>query len=259
MTHYMQHEGRSISIAGYACTWRTLSHRDPGNRRNLFLPGAFRDVLIRPSRSIECRVHHAGPGAVIGSIRDSNLEIWEDDFGLAFCVDPVPVTSASVSIIQSIVAGWTRGASTRATVAEREIQTIDGEEVVVITRMESLLHVAPVSAPMDEATAVWCSHEVDGDLPGYLRPVAARWAESRPGADPPKGFSERGQPLGCGKLKRGSNIKRQRPESTHASANRIECSVKRGRHDPRSSCASCDVGADHGRRGRDDRFRDAVV
>ncbi len=189
----MQHEGKSISVCGYAAAWNTLSHPAPelGNRRSLFLPSAFRDVLKRPSRGIECQVHHAGPGAGIGSIRESNLEIWIDSYGLAFCVDPVPVNSASVSIIQSIVAGWTRGASTRATVAEHEIQTIDGEEVVVISRMESLEHVAPVSAPLDEATAVWCSHEVDGDLPGYLRSVAARWAECRPGAGPPNGFSER--------------------------------------------------------------------
>ena len=191
--YFLDADGRPIFVEGYCATWNTVSHPVPelGNRCSLFLPGAFRDVLKRPMLSLTCQVNHAGPGAVLGTVRDSNLEVWEDAYGLAFRCGPLSRTFSNSSIIRSIVEGRTRGASTRDEVGEDEIRTIDGQEIVVVRRVKSLLHLGPVDVPMDDATAVWSTHEVPYDLPGYLQPIARTWAESRPGAGPPKGFSER--------------------------------------------------------------------
>ena len=176
MPTFLQHDGQPVYVQGYCATWNTLSHPAPelGNRRSLFLPGAFSEVLKRPMLSLTCQPHHAG--ATIGSVRDRTLTVWEDAVGCAFRCGPLSVTSGAV--IRSIVAGQTRGASTRATVAEQKIREINGEDVIVISRMKSLLHIAPVDVPMDDATAVWCSHEVPGDMPPRIKALAETWAAS---------------------------------------------------------------------------------
>ena len=174
---FLDAHGQPVYAQGYCAVWNTVSHPAPqlGNRRSLFLPNAFSDVLKRPMLSLTCQPHHTAVN--IGSIRDRSLEVWEDDYGLGFRCGPLPVTSGAV--IQSIVAGRTRGASTRAVVAEQEIREIDGAEVVVIRRMRKLLHIAPVDVPMDDATAVWCSHESPYDLPPRIKALAENWGASR--------------------------------------------------------------------------------
>ena len=184
MTGVLQHNGEPVFFDGYCAIWGTLSDSvaDLGNLRSLFLPGAFSDVLNRPSPDIQCRPHHAGPGAVLGSVGDGNLVIWADDYGLAFRCGPVPATAAAVSVAREIVSGTVRGASTRDVVGKQEIRMIDGEEVVVVHRVKSLLHLGPVYVPQNPDTIVWCSHLYPYDLPDHMRPLARHWHAHRPAA-----------------------------------------------------------------------------
>ena len=178
-------EGRAVYVNGYACVWNTLSNpvTELDNRRCLFLPTAFRDVLKRPLNSIKCEVDHAGPGAVIGSTRDANLEIWSDSFGLAFQAGPLPATATAISTARSIIQGQARGASTRDVVAEQKIEMIDGEEVIVVHRVKSLLHLGPVYVPQNPYTAVWLSTEDPYDMPPRIKALAELWAADKPRHD----------------------------------------------------------------------------
>ena len=185
MAVFLQHEGRQVYVNGYCVVWGTVSHPHPmwGDRPGLFLPSAFDAVLKRPMRSLTCEAYHAGPSAILGSIRDQNLEVWKDSFGLAFRCGPTPAAPSSASVMKLIVSGETRGASTRITPAETETRMIDGEEVVIVKRIKTLYHLSPVAVPSDPATAVWLSTEDLYDMPPRIRVLAELLAASQPRHD----------------------------------------------------------------------------
>ncbi len=177
-------DGRPILVRGYAAAWNSISHPAPklNDRACVILPGAFRDALLRPMRSLNCQAYHLDH-AIMGSIRDQNLQVWEDSYGLAFQVGPLPCTPINANIVRSIVAGKIRGASTGTTGAEHAVQKIDGEDVIVVSRFELLYHLGPVSDPMDGSTGCWCSHEGLFDLPPRLRKLSELLAASQPRHD----------------------------------------------------------------------------
>ena len=59
-------------------------------------------------------------------------------------------------------------------------ETVDGESVQVIRRVEHLSHISPGDGCSYPAAATWCSHEHLDDLPDYLKPLARHWQANRP-------------------------------------------------------------------------------
>ena len=147
-------------------------------------PGAFDHFLRHPRASTTCVMHHMGTGGTIGSIFDGTLRLWTDAYGLAFACGPLVPSATNAWAVKSITGGVVRGCSWRAVPAEMAIEKFEGAPVRVIRRFQHLSHISPLAGGMYPAAGAWCSHEHPDDLPEHLKPLARRWGDSRPAANP---------------------------------------------------------------------------
>ena len=100
-------ENRLPTIRGYAAVFNSLSE-DLGRYREVVLPGAFSRSLDRRDDTI-CTWNH-NPSELLGRIRSGTLQLWEDEKGLRFVVQP-PDTTAARNVIALMRRGDVRGAS----------------------------------------------------------------------------------------------------------------------------------------------------
>ena len=184
--HLRDDDGRLVFVRGYAAIYDSLSVPldEFDGKRELIQPGAFGYALRNLRASTTCTLHHMGAGGTIGSIFDGTLEIWADDLGLAFSCGPLLGNSKNVWAVRSIMTGGACGCSWRGIPAEVATETIDGESVRVIKRIQHLAHIGPVAEGMYPAAGTWCSHENPDDLPHHLKTLALHWQANRPAAKP---------------------------------------------------------------------------
>lgn len=175
-------EGQVIYVQGYAAIFNSLSVPldDHDGQRELIRPGAFDYILRNLRASTTCTLHHLGAGGTIGSIFDRTLQLWSDDFGLAFECGPLAVNRKNVWAVRSIMTGAARGCSWRGIPAEVAIEKIDGESVRVISKFQHLSHISPLVGGFYPATATWCSHEHLDGLPDRLKRLSLHWQEYCP-------------------------------------------------------------------------------
>ncbi len=185
MTEFLQQEGELIHVCGYAAVFDSLSVPldEHGGMRELIRPGAF-DYALRNLRACTtCTLFHMGTSGAIGSIFHGNLRMWCDDYGLAYECGPFAINSKNVWAIRSIMSGKIRDCSWRG-IAAAVPETVDGETVQVIHRLDYLAHIAPGNGCSYPATATWCSHEHLDDLPDRLKRLSLYWQANRPAANP---------------------------------------------------------------------------
>lgn len=183
MSDFMHHEGQSVFVRGYSGAFNRFSvPLDCNNgRREIIRPGAFDRVILVPPLALACSAYHlSGPG--FASMRAGNLKIWADDYGLAFEAGPFQPTPVNRHIVAAIVRNELRACSWLATFADSRNEMIDGEEVHVIRKFESVDHISPVPEGAYPDACCWCSHEVPFDLPPLMRPILDRWHRNRPTA-----------------------------------------------------------------------------
>lgn len=186
MPDFIIHEGARIFVQGYAAPYNSLSFPldSLDGKSELILPGAFGYALQHKRECLSCQPHHLGTLTMIGSIFHGTLQIWSDSYGLAFSCGPFPVEMRYARAIASIIRGEVRGCSWRGLPAEVATEQIDGEQVVVIKKVQYLAHIAPTSADcaVYPGAAVWCSHEHVDDLPDHLKPLTRHWQANHPPA-----------------------------------------------------------------------------
>ena len=183
MPDFITHEGARVFVRGYAAPFNSLSFPldSLDGKSELILPGAFDYALQHKRECLSCQPHHLGALTSIGSSFHGNFKIWSDSYGLAFECGPFAVEMRYARAVASIIRGEVRGCSWRGLPAEVATEQIDGEQVVVIKKVQYLAHIAPSPAACAAypGAATWCSHELD-HLPDHLKPLARHWQANRP-------------------------------------------------------------------------------
>ena len=186
MTAYLQHGGELVFVQGYAAPYNSLSIPldSLDGRRELIRPRAFDHILRNLRASTTCTLHHMAAGGTIGSIFAGTLRLWSTPYGLAFECGPLAVNSKNAWAVKSIASGGVRACSWRGVPADVATEQIDGEQVVVIRKIQHLSHISPLSAAAASypGAVTWCSHEHVDDLPDHLRPLARHRQEHHPSA-----------------------------------------------------------------------------
>ena len=181
MSEFLEHEGELIHVCGYAAVFNSPSvPLDAyGGERELIRPGAFDYALQNLLSCTSCTLFHMGTPGAIGSIFHENLRIWSDDFGLAYECGPLTVNAKSIWAVRSIATNKIRECSWRG-IAKSVQETVGGETVRVISRLDYLAHIAPGNGCSYPATATWCSHEHLDGLPDRLKRLSLYWQTNRP-------------------------------------------------------------------------------
>ncbi len=178
-------DGQPIFIRGYASVFNLPSW--PMGRNDgcceIVKPWAFDAILRRPSASLNIQFHHAGLEFIAGSLALDTLQVWADDFGLAFEAGPYNICGRNVTLLRPIADGEIRGASWSGWLASARFEIVDGERVKVIRRFKTLDHISPVNEPAYPDTGIWLSSERRDDLPPRLRALSDIWAAHRPTYD----------------------------------------------------------------------------
>ena len=146
-------DGQPVFIRGYGAVFNLLR----GCGLELVKPGAFNHVIQHPSLALNCQFHHMGPNFIVGSLALDTLQIWSDDFGLAFSAGPFNANGRNLSFLRLIASGGIRGASRLARPDSADYEFIDGQRVLAIQSFKTLEHIAPVADPAYAETGVWLS------------------------------------------------------------------------------------------------------
>ncbi len=172
--------GRPIYVQGYAGVFD--SPRADGHPE-IVRPQAFDRVLKHPRAGFNLQFHHGGLEFIAGSFASDTLQVWSDDFGLAFQAGPYTACGRNVALLGSIARGEIRGASWSGSLSTAQFENLNGERTRVIRRFSSLDHIAVVAEGAYPDAGCWLSSEYPYDLPRRLRALSEIWAASRPRHD----------------------------------------------------------------------------
>lgn len=163
-------------IHGYAARWgvETQPLRRP-NAPHLSRPARFTKgcFIYDPAHVAVWFMHNGhqcfGTGPVIG------LDVWDDDYGLAFAFTPPPTA-------YSLVCGIAEGRYAQCSVgfgltAGRLEPMRGGTGDVVTSAVLTEISIVPFGAC--PGTACWHSANVAGGLPSHATALAPRWAQGR--------------------------------------------------------------------------------
>ena len=158
-------------LVGYAVVWNSLSV-DLGGFREMFAPGAFKEILADPTTDVLALINHDTSALPIGRQSAGTLRLWEDDYGLAFQID---VPNSRDDLLEAVARGDVKGMSF-AFIASKEHISYDRSQtppVRTVKKAERLFEVSPVSMPAYEATSVLnrtavTAAEIEGPTIGNL-------------------------------------------------------------------------------------------
>jgi HK97 family phage prohead protease len=141
-------------LTGYATVWNrpsALYRAAPGSGgfpwRYIFEPGAFRESI---RDGFIAAVWNHDVEQRIGGTRDHTLSVHEDNFGLAFELDPYGLSIEQLSEISS---GRVRGMSIEWRAIEEHRDFCD-DEILITVRRADLVHVSPVEKPAIRSTGI---------------------------------------------------------------------------------------------------------
>lgn len=140
----------NTAIEGYASVFNKKSE-DLGGFREIIKPGAFKDAI--PKSDVRALFNH-DPNFVLGRTTNGTLELSEDDKGLKVRISPIMENSWVKDLVNSMKRGDIDQMSFGFTVEDDNFETVQGENIRTINKVQELFDVSPVTYPAYPQTSV---------------------------------------------------------------------------------------------------------